>query len=350
LQRDGRRASEAEVEDLGVMLSQRGVLPMPACVTQAARDQLGIRDHADNVTLMQIAQAHRGPKGKKGKKLSHGMRPIAKARTRALAGGPTATKRRRSGGPRRVAEDAGETCEARRHAVYVEHAIKHCGGRMRFAVYDLGAKAANRTNACFWLAFAAAWISLPQAGASNEADRLGLRDLLKPALLQVRAWKSAESARLRKDWADKAQMADDAVGLLADGLRQRLCARGGHLHSTEPRELFSGFCPGPYEQSLRRAAESGFVEDYMVPAVSTALRVSIVVAPAVITHTILQVNPQLTPEADMATDGWPIVYLGTDNVHYVWLRPHDDGDATTTATSSSDREPGAGMISGGGLA
>lgn len=354
LQRDGRQASEAEVKDLGVMLSQRGVMQIPACVLQTAQKQpLGERQPGEPTSLSAVARAHRTGRGKKPsmglrlkKRPPAGKKTLQAKQQAAMANGKRIMDEEDIKRP--IADDVYEpdSLSTNAFSIYVMHATTHCHGRKHFVVYDLGAWAARRGNACFWLAFAAAWASLPQAASVLDSVALpkpqDLRDLLDCARCQVKDWASPERARGPHHL--------DAVGLLADGLRQRFCAPGGYAHSKDPTDRFAALwydIASPQELdkgcSLRRhwlyrVATAEVILEEIVPTVSMALNVRIVVVPPKKNQTI-QVFDTGVLEYPQPADV-PTVYLATDDFHYVWLRPQDDGNATAaTAASSSSRHP-----------
>ena len=123
LQRDGRQASEAEVKDLGVMLSQRGVMQIPACVLQTAQKQhQGEQQPGESASLNKIARAH--TMGSRNKP-TMGFGRNGK-RKRNPRGQPDAEKSPKACRRRPVGGDA--------FTIYVKHATEHCCRRHRCGV------------------------------------------------------------------------------------------------------------------------------------------------------------------------------------------------------------------------
>ena len=128
----------------------------------------------------------------------------------------------------------------------------------------------------------------------------------------------------------------DVVGLLANRLRQLFCAPGtGRLH--QPTEMqkwlpaFAALTPCPrgatlqdYKSWLARVAQNEFADEIIMAAVAQHLRLWIVVVPytpstAPREWTITE-YPDSTTRGLLGIDGRRKVYLGNNDVHYVWLR------------------------------
>ena len=345
--------------DLRVMLSKRGVMSIPACVMKEAEERTQGKA-GDNLKM--ISEAFRGSRsGRIGQGLGSGRRPAKRP----------AAKRRQKGCRKSDLDSDGEPTTEHRSAlppkdallfeVYRVRAEKHCHDACLFEVYDLGMLAAHRTNACFWLAFAAGWVSLPQAagdspgtaislpqaaGASPGTAKAPWTDLLQLAREEVMAWTSGGEAKRR----DR----HDSLGRLADAMRQWFCAEGGYMHGergktewmpawTEPptprnqKSKKAGCREVTHEASygkwLERVAEDGFADELIVSAVSETLGARIVVVPAE-SHWIVSEYGG-TQGGDVSNT----VYLGNNNVHFVWLRPRRKDvtpDAAADVTMADD--------------
>jgi hypothetical protein len=326
------------LEDLRVMLSKRGVMSIPACVLKEAAERTQGKA-GDNLTM--ISEAFRGSrKDRIGQGLGSGKRPAKAKRMPKVCSRPAA-KRRPKGCRKSDPVSDGEPTTEHRSALPPEHALlfeedreraeknaplfahyraraeKHCHDAFSFEVYDLGMYAGRRTNACFWLAFAAGWVSRPQAaGASRGTAKTPWTALLQPARKQVLAWTSGEEANRRAH--------DDSLGQLADAMRQWFCADGGYMHGAHEKIRWMPNWTEPptqvrseasYGEWLERVAEDGFADELIVSAVSGTLCARIVVVPAEKHWALSEYG------GDQEGDVSNTVYLGNDNMHFVWLRP-----------------------------
>jgi hypothetical protein len=333
--------------DLRVMLSKRGVMSIPACVLKEAEERTQGKA-GDNLKM--ISEAFRGDRsGRFRQGLGSGGRPAKRP----------AAKRRQKGCRKFDPDSDGEPTTEHRPALPPEHALlfgayreraeKHCHGAFRFEVYDLGMMAGHRTNACFWLAFAAGWVSLPQAAdASPGTAKAPWTDLLQPAREEVLAWTSGGQANRRVD--------HDSLGRLADAMRQWFCAKGGYMHGEREKTCWMPSWTEPetprsqkskkagkglpevtreasYGKWLEQVAEDGFADELIVSAVSETLRACIVVVPAERRWTVSEYR--VVQGGDVSNT----VYLGNNNVHFVWLRPRRNDvtpDAAADVTMADD--------------
>jgi hypothetical protein len=305
------------------MLSKRGVMSIPACVLKEAAERTQGKA-GDNLTM--VSAAFRGSrKDRIGQGLGSGKRP-AKAKSMPKVCSRPAAKRRPEGCRKYDPERAEKNAPLFAH--YRARAEKHCHAAFSFEVYDLGMYAGRRTNACFWLAFAAGWVSRPQAaGASRGTAKTPWTALLQPARKQVLAWTSGEEANHRAH--------DDSLGQLADAMRQWFCAAGGYMHGAREKSRWMPNWTEPptqvrseasYGEWLERVAEDGFADELIVSAVSGTLCARIVVVPAEKHWALSEYG------GDQEGDVSNTVYLGNDNMHFVWLRPRRN-DVTPDAAA-----------------
>jgi len=180
-----------------------------------------------------------------------------------------------------------------------------------YTVYDLGVRAATRTNSCLWLSLAAAW--------AHCSDNVRYSD---PMLVEI----AKHLPEIRQQAPEKLRLehrkAFDAVGVVADRLRPHFCASGGVLpgqaYSTWAaafaaltRGVSGAATPEHYKRWLCRVAESEFADELIVSAVAQHMQLHIVVVPA-------QEHWQVSEYGTNSPAGRRVV-LGNNDVHFVWL-------------------------------
>ena len=189
-----------------------------------------------------------------------------------------------------------------------------------WAVLDLGIKAGPHTNACFWLCLAAGWSRCaPKAYVSVELLRLH------------------EQARCLtpSDLETPRRSASDAVGIVADGLRQYFCGPTGIMLNPEVMAVYAPIFAAcndvygdntrpanleAYRQWIAKVARVEFADELILAAAAKFLKVCITTVP----HTpagddawVIAQHPE--------SDGWAAesiteeIVMGNNDVHYVWL-------------------------------
>jgi hypothetical protein len=190
-----------------------------------------------------------------------------------------------------------------------------------WAVCDLGIRAGERTNACFWLSVVAGWSrTAPRVFQDNAAlqqlanDVLQLRDV-DPIL-----------------WHDQ-NPGQGLIGHLADRLRQMVCGPEGFMRQADQRarrgpafaavqglNLQDGSMAS-YSTWLTSVAENQFADELVLAATADLLHICISTVPSrahwtIAHHPYEELHPQLGIENEHR------IVLGNDDVHYVWLRPY----------------------------
>ena len=203
------------------------------------------------------------------------------------------------------------------HEQYIARMQVFCPGQT-FQVCDVGMYAGETTAACFWLAFAAAWSRCPE----NLSDHK-----FKHLLALRREVRDTPSANLR---ADNRAGASDPLGVLSQLLRHYFAKGNDCVLRRFDDELvwfpaLAALTPlaasrtlADYRRWVARVAEHEYADELVVAAVAKEMHVRIIVVP-------------YTPRA--AQDKWSLsqyegddsntrtIYLGNDDVHYVWLAP-----------------------------
>ena len=210
------------------------------------------------------------------------------------------------------------------HEQYIARAQAFRPGHI-FRVYDVGMHAGNTTAACFWLSFAAAWSRLPENPGTDQ--RNDFFTSLVPLRRQVRETPYTNLL------ASNRRSGSDALGLLAQSLRHYFAKTDDCvLRRSRDEQLwfpaFAALTPTArsrtltdYRRWVTRIGQSEYADELVVAAVAKEMQVRIVVVP-------------YTPRT--AGDPWALsqyerdlsdertIYLGNDDVHYVWLAPEPD--------------------------
>ena len=121
---------------------------------------------------------------------------------------------------------------------------------------------------------------------------------------------------------------DDAVGLLADRLRQHFCAPGGIMYQPEMVQLllpaFAALDPrrgcaatiGSFKQWLNRVATRDFADELVLLAIALHLRLWIVALPAKSNWAVAE-YPHHAKRRGLNIRENRRILIGNDNLHYV---------------------------------
>ena len=135
----------------------------------------------------------------------------------------------------------------------------------------------HRTNACVWLAIAAGWSRCPLDEAYFAADPFLAS--LRPLWERVCATHVASLGRTGRMRPER-----DAVGLLADRLRQRFCGRDGILKTPQEVHIWlpayaaltpamhRGASAADFKAWVDRVDEHEFADEIVMVAVAIHLR------------------------------------------------------------------------------
>ena len=185
--------------------------------------------------------------------------------------------------------------------------------------------AGDTTAACFCIAFAAAWSRLPESPATDQ--RNDFFTSLIPLRQQVRETPCINLL------ASNRRSSSDPLGLLAQLLRHYFVKTDDCvLRRSRDEQLwfpaFAALTPAArsriltdYRRWVARIAESEYADELVVAAVAKEVQVRIVVAPYT-PRTAGDAWALSQDERDLSDER--IIYLGNDDVHYVWLAPEPD--------------------------
>ena len=198
---------------------------------------------------------------------------------------------------------------------------------IRVHIWDLGMNADNTVNACFWLSLAAGLADCEgdvfgQALPADHAMRDLLGQLRRPEALADCMKNGVETVRT------------SPVGKLAKALRHHFCNGDSAvlLRNDVQRKIFQAFAciaggtaatESDYTRWVLRLAQSEFADELVVVAVALEFSIRIVVIP----YTPQQATrnwaiPTYGPPG-VPLDGTRTMYLGNNDVHYVYLRSAD---------------------------
>ena len=183
--------------------------------------------------------------------------------------------------------------------------------------------AGMRTNACFWLSFAAGWTRCVFDDEYFDAN---------PFLKSLRhLYQQVRDTPIEQLGAR--QNRRDPVGDLADRFRQYFCGNDGLLFSREGLRkwapAYAALTPGSsasiqdYKRWVARVAKHEFADEIILAAVAQHVRVWIVVIP--FTPPTVQTEWRIVdhPDEDLrnafSIAGGQRLVLGNNDVHYVWL-------------------------------
>ena len=250
---------------------------------------------------------------------------------RLLFAGMDAARLRYEGVPSRMNRHHAKK-NVRRHADLPSDAHEQYIGRAQaflpghvFQVYDVGMHAGETTAACFWLAFAAAWSRVSESPAVDQRN-----DFFTSLVTLRRQVRETPCINLR---ASNRRSSSDPLGLLAQLLRHYF-AKGEDCVLRRRRDgmpwfpAFASLTPlahattlADYRRWVGRIAESEYADEIVVAAVAKEMQVQIVVVPYT-PHSAggMWAIPQY--ERDISDER--TIYLGNNDVHYVWLAPEPD--------------------------
>ena len=201
-----------------------------------------------------------------------------------------------------------------RLAHYVERARVDL--QIRMTAKDLGMYAGRTTNACFWLSVAAALSRSSWAVTARLRQALPSFQESRNSDFPVRTCDVRHSAlgRLAVELRNHMCSGEDAVMLkpyIRDLVYQSFAAVGV---TGTPRTLRL------FKNWVAKLATSEFADELVVLATAIELSVRIVVVPFTPPE---QVSWQISryPPEDRAVTSNATIYLGNDDVHYVWLQP-----------------------------
>ena len=203
-------------------------------------------------------------------------------------------------------------------AQYTQRAQEHCGVKMR--VLDLGQYAGQTSAACLWLSLAAGL-------ASSSGDVL------------AQALPGDHQARIQVDklraQGVAASMQDNiqrsALGLCAEALRAHFCA-GPDAVMLKPSirsKLFPAFAgivsSGPartdalYDKWVAKLGTREYADELVLLALTLELPIHIVVIPYTPKTALAPWAVTSYGSSEVAQDGSRTIYLGNNDVHYVYL-------------------------------
>ena len=183
-----------------------------------------------------------------------------------------------------------------------------------YIVRDLGVEAGVRTNACLWLSVIDAWSQLSNNAAYVAHDPV-LTEMVR-SLPEV----ARTISNVRRSY--------DAVGVLADRLRQHFCAPNGVMHKPQMMQLLlpafaaldtrrgSVATIESFKQWLTRVAAQEFADELVLLAIALHLRLWIVALPAKANWAVAEYPHQAKRTQFNITENRRIL-LGNNNLHYV---------------------------------
>ena len=184
---------------------------------------------------------------------------------------------------------------------------------------DLGVRAGPRTNACLWLSVIDAW-SRVSDNAAHVAHDTVLADVVN-SLPEVAGMEHAQLI-----WSGR--RSDDAVGLLADRLRQHFCAppRGVMYQPEMVQLLLPAFAAldtrrgsvatiASFKQWLNGIATREFADELVLLAIALHLRIWIVALPANAKWAVTE-YPHYDKRRELNIRENRRIMLGNDDLHY----------------------------------
>jgi hypothetical protein len=194
---------------------------------------------------------------------------------------------------------------------------------VRAIVVDVGVDANGSLNACLWLSIV--------AGLSRIAQPLP--EVLQASVGPLDAIAAVVPAALRK--GRRAHRGRDAVGIAALKLRRVVCDQmGGAAAIADLFPAFAALYPAglheagvtiaAYHAWLQRTKAWEFADQLHLSHISRVLRLWITILPVNNAWVVTNMNI-----AGVGADRR--IYLGNDNVHYVWLSPIGVGAAGAPA-------------------
>ena len=195
-------------------------------------------------------------------------------------------------------------------------------GHLSFVVVDLGQHACSTTGACFWLCLAA---GLSRCDWHIDAQVLpGIADC-ESLLAEIR-----EGAPHLLDKAPSRDVEHSALGRLAYRLRQYICAGAQPvlLRYSMMTKIYAAFASlggdanvrnlDMYKNWVQKLATKEYADELVVIACALELRIRIVCIPHTpngMTHWKIS---SYQPPGEQLPDG-KTIYLGNNDVHYMWL-------------------------------
>ena len=192
----------------------------------------------------------------------------------------------------------------------------HADLQMHVEAKDLGMYAGRTINACFWLSLAAAltrscWAVLPRLRPSLPSFQAAANELIPS---NIDGFRHSEIAMLAFQLRQHMCHGEEAAMLkpyIRDSIYQAFAALGA---SSGPRTFHS------YKNWVAKLATSEFADELVVLATSIELSVRIVVVPYTPPGQWEWIISKYPPEGRQVTSN-ATIYLGNDDVHYVWLQP-----------------------------
>jgi len=190
-------------------------------------------------------------------------------------------------------------------------------------VVDLDQKAGKTTAACFWLCLAAGLVA---GGEPTESQSL----TAFPAIASL--WHRA-TGRCPTVWHDLggAAIQNSSIGELAEALRACFCQGSSALllRPAVMARIFPAFaCLNPhgpprtlvhYRAWVQKVGTKEYADELILAAVARELQVRIVVVPWTPSNSVAPWSITSYPDRDLGQPDLPIIYMGNNDVHYVWL-------------------------------
>jgi hypothetical protein len=240
---------------------------------------------------------------------------------RLLLAGLDEERCRRMTAPRQAALSSSACAQYRQRAAeeYKPHT---------FTPVDLGMEAEGTSNACFWLALAAGWSRCTWEPAPQHEQPQW------PETIALRATVGGLSTEVFH--RDRRPSGSAAVGRLAAQLRSIFCA--GDSSVMRQREMvrrwfpaFAALNPNDAPRTMRDyclwlqdVATCGFADELVVAAVATFLSIKIVVVPFTPPRSVARWKISEYQPPGESVPMSRTIFLGNDDLHYVWLSA-DDG-------------------------
>ena len=202
---------------------------------------------------------------------------------------------------------------------YAERAQLVAPRRSPYIVRDLGARAGPRTNACLWLSMIDGWSQLNNNAEYVQHDTV-LADIIK-YLPKVAATPHNKLVR-------EGRHHNDAVGLLADRLRQHFCAANGVMYTPSMIQLclpaYAALCTrdgsratiAKYKNWLATVATNDLADELVLLAIALHLRVWITAIPSRENWAVSE-YPHHEKRRELNIGEDRRIVLGNDNLHYV---------------------------------
>ena len=188
---------------------------------------------------------------------------------------------------------------------------------------DLDQLAGETTAACFWLCLAA---GLAAGGEAIKSQ--SLTSLLAISSLWDRAVAQCPTALHNLGGA---AIQNSCLGELAEGLRAYFCQGPGAvlLQPNVMARLFPSFAClsaiGPprtllhYKAWVHKVGVNEFADELILAVVARELKIRIVVVPWTPSNSVALWSISSYPDAEPSQHDLPIIYMGNNDVHYVWL-------------------------------